>query len=348
MTLLQSSISVPSWWRTSAEDVDEALQTVRRGEVCDLAVSPGGRSVRCVTYGAREESRIGSANFNSALAAGLPEAYCRHGGTARPIIVVLAGVHGQEVEGVSAALSLIRIMETGSDAAGHEHSSLKEKLNMMRLILIPLANPDGRARMPYAGWAGLPGAEMTKWGQGTRASGEPYGWPLCKAVHPMRGDVGLLGAYFDDAGVNMMHDTWHAPMSPVTRALLDLTAAEAPDMLLNLHSHCFHPQMLPVNYIPVTAKQSLNEYARTCYARMQAEGYNTGALPEAREDGAETAVPPPFALNSMLWHTGADMTVLYESPHGCTGYVEPYGYEDILRLHMILFECAAERVMGCG
>ena len=346
MNLLQSSTPVPDWWRSSAEDVDHMLGAARKGTVRRLALSHGGRHVRCVVYGQWEEDRMGPANFNSALAAGRPEAYCRRSGGARPVLFVLAGVHGQEVEGIAAALSLIKIMETGTDAMGNDRSSLKSRLEQMRLIIIPLANPDGRARMPYAGWAGLPGSEMTKWGQGTRANGEPYGWPGCKAVHPMRGDVGLLGAYFDDAGVNLMHDTWHAPMSDVTKAILTLVADEGPDMLLNLHSHSFHPHILPENYIPVTAKRSLNQFARACYAKMHASGYKTGPLPGTTADETNGPVPPPFALNSMLWHTGCGMPVLYESPHGCTGHVEPYGYEDILLLHHMLFDCAAEYLLN--
>ena len=31
-------------------------------------------------------------------------------------------------------------------------------------------------------------------GQGTRRDGSLYGWPGCKAVHPMTGDVGIFGA----------------------------------------------------------------------------------------------------------------------------------------------------------
>ena len=54
---------------------------------------------------------------------------------------------------------------------------------------------------------------------------------------------------------------------------------------------------------------------------------------------------PPFALNSMLWHTGCDMAVLYESPHGCTGHVAPYGYDDILNLHLTLFDCAVDYML---
>lgn len=158
----------------------------------------------------------------------------------------------------------------------------------------------------------------------------------------MRGDVGLLGGYFDDNGVNMMHDEWHAPMSRATGALLGLVSREGPEMLLNLHSHSYGPCILPVGYIPAAAGRRINAYAQECCRAMRAEGFETGELPGGGPGDGPAGVPPPFALGSMLYHAGCGAIVLYESPHGCTGYAGQYCYEDILRLHHILFGSAVD------
>lgn len=76
---------------------------------------------------------------------------------------------------------------------------------------------------------------MTKYGQGTRKDGSLYGWPGAKAVHPMRGDVGILGAYFNDDGINPMHDEFFAPMAEETKAIVQVARQEAPDITVSLH-----------------------------------------------------------------------------------------------------------------
>ena len=45
----------------------------------------------------------------------------------------------------------------------------------------------------------------------------------------MVGDVGILGAYFNDDGVNPMHDDFFLPMASETEAILRLAREEARD-----------------------------------------------------------------------------------------------------------------------
>lgn len=344
-----SPSAVPPWWTSEEEAIQSFLTAaVRRGAVSTLAQSPGGRAVRMVAYGAPEPERRGTANFNSAMGAAMPDAYYRRGERIRPVLVVLAGVHGQEVEGMMGALSLIRILETGSDLAGRAHPALREKMERLRLLVIPLANPDGRARVPYGGWIGLPVGEMTKYGQGTRKNGEPYGWMPSKANHPMKGDVGLLGGYFDDAGVNMMHDEWSSPMSRTTAALLKLVREEGPDMLMNLHSHEYPPEVLQTSYIPVEHKEGIADFAARYYRALERNGITPGAMPPVREDRSDGACPPAFNLQSLIYHVGAGFGFTFESPHGvlCGCNANAYRYEDLLTIHHALFECAADWLLG--
>ena len=339
---LPSANAIPAWWQSSCEEVDTAVKKVKKGNVTCLALTPGGRNVYCIQYGARASGRMGAANFNSAVAAGKPEAFCNRGPGSGfpPVLMVLSGIHGHEVEGIVSSLSLLSIMETGYDASGMAQPALFEKLQRTNLILVPLANPDGRARMPTQGWIGIPSAEMTRWGQGTRKNGEPYGWPACKTVHPMRGDVGILGGYYDDAGINIMHDTWHNPMSGATRAILELAATEGPDLLLNLHSHEYPPCILPELYVPAYKKKDCLRFAGMLYEAVTGAGFIPGPLPRLSEDGETPHAPDSFNLNSMLYHTGCETCVLYESPHGCTGPGGSYTYRDLLHLHHLLFSTA--------
>jgi hypothetical protein len=251
-------------------------------------------------------------------------------------------VHGQEVEGMVSSLSLINVMETGKDLSGKEQPELYRKLENLRLIIIPLANPDGRERVPYDGWVGINKEVMTKYGQGTRKNGELYGWRGSKAVHPMRGDIGILGGYFDDNGVNMMHDEWSSPMSETTRALLKLAAGEGPDILLNLHSHSHDPSILPPAYIPVTARLKLIHFRNLLYSKLESAGYICEKLPISFTDGMEGQIPPAFNLTSMFYHVGADLSLTFESPHGLIEGEHPYDYDDLLNIHNILFDAAAD------
>src|SRR5712691_816881 len=88
-----------------------------------------------------------------------------------------------------------------------------------------------------------------------RPDGTPWGWPGVKQRHPMRRDGGLLGAYFNDNGVNLMHDEFFAPLAPETKALLRLAREEAPDYILNLHSHGVNPEILATAYVPRYCKE---------------------------------------------------------------------------------------------
>lgn len=344
-------VAVPSWWRSREHAIQDFLDdSIAEGHVATLAESPGGRPIGAVSYGDPEPELKGTANFNSAVGAGNVEEYfCRRSDRERPVLVVIAGVHGQEVEGMVGALSLLEIMERGRDLRGNPRPELQRLFGRLRLIVIPLANPDGRARVPYDGWVGLPEDEMHRVGQGTRADGSLYGWPGCKAVHPMRGDVGGLGGYFDDAGVNLMHDEWFAPMAPITAALLRLAREEAPDMLLNLHSYAPDPGVCALPYVPLGVQEQLQGWSREVYAELESAGLPHNRVPPLNADNANNDCPPPFNLTCALYHAGVALPVTFESTHdmdSSKGPTKPFGYDGILCTHHILFKTAAEALLS--
>lgn len=347
--LFTSSTPVPPWWQSEASAIQlELEQCVSTGHVRTLSISPGGHPVHAVCYGEPEPEHKGTANFNSALGAGDPEAYYRRSSRRKPVLLIIGGIHGHEVEGIVSALSVIRLLETGVDLAGQPQANLLDKLRGLRVIVIPLANPDGRERVPYRGWSGIPQEEMTRWGQGTRSNGELYRWQPCKAVHPMKGDVGILGAYFDNNGVNMMHDDWAEPMSATTRALLKLTAEEAPDCLINLHSYSSAPGVLPTTFVPRCIEERIDAFTAVLYERLDARGHSHAQLPSTLSGVlSSNNARPPLTLQSMLHHVGAELPVLFESPHGVVSpTAAPFGYEAILDVHHLLFETAADVLLA--
>src|SRR5262249_60026180 len=191
---------------------------------------------------------------NSARRAGactLPLSPRRRVGT-RPVVLLIGPPHGQEMEGIVGLVNLLRVAETGKDWRGREWTQLRANLDRWRALIVALSNPDGRARCRYDSFVGIPVDEMTRIGQGTRPDGTNWGWPGVKQRHPMRADGGCLGAYFNDDGINLMHDEFSVPMAAETRALLRLAREEAPDYILNLHSHGVLPEILPTAYVPRT------------------------------------------------------------------------------------------------
>ena len=341
---LTSALPVPTWWTSHATQISAFLKR-RVDPRClqTLAVSPGHRAVKYAAYGTAEPHLRGSSNFNSAVGAGDSAAYFRRQSRRSPCLLILAGVHGAEVEGMIGALSILSIIETGKDLRGRAHPAFAAKLQQLRLLVIPLANPDGRARVPYAGWVGLPAAEMHRVNQGTRRDGTIYNWPDCKKIHPMRGDVGFLGGYFDDDGVNLMHDEWSAPMSATTKNLLKLVRDEAPDVVLNCHSYDGIPVMLPLAYAPAAVERKIKDFTASYYHRLDRAGIShKSALPKPLSQEPVSAPPQSLNLTSMLYHVGAALPMTFESPHGLIDQPGRFSYRQILDLHHLLVETATD------
>ena len=328
---------VPAFWKGRVEDVDAAVKAVRRGKSSVLARSPGGRPVYLVEYGPRALPDR-QANYNSAVAAGDPAYYARKPAGTPPILLLVGPVHGQEVEGVVGLVNLLEVIEEGRDLRGKAWPKLKEAADRCRLLIVPLGNPDGRARCPHDSFVGIPVDEMTRIGQGTRKDGTLYGWPGVKQRHPMKDDVGLLGAYFNDGGINPMHDEFFAPMAEETKCLLRLAREEAPDYILILHSHGASPQILPTSYVPRYSKETAARFAEGLVKSLRQAGLPAASPPAPAEDGLKYP-PPSFNLTSALHHACGGVSMLFECPHGLKEerYVQ-VTFEQILDIQLILYE----------
>jgi hypothetical protein len=253
-------------------------------------------------------------------------------------------VHGHEVEGIVGLVNLIHVAETGMDHRGQEWSSLQSKLERCRVIIVPCGNPDGRKRCPYDSFMDLPVEIMTKYGQGTRTDGSSWGWPGAKSLHPMKGNVGILGAYFNDDGINMMHDDWFSPMASETTAILEIARSEAPDITVSLHSHHQKPRILPANYVPWFMKMRIDTLTRRVNQRYASVGLpsipDDWISPPAIED--ETFPPQSsFNLISALHHVSGTMAFTFECSHGTVNETNPepiVSHSKILDIQLHLYE----------
>ena len=334
---------IPDFYGSSLSVIEKEVTQIEKGEVQVVTTSPGGFPVYAVSYGAKENFHS-QANYNSAVAARNPAYYARKDSSSKPVVFFLGPVHGQEVEGIVGMINLIHVAETGKDHRGQPWSSLQSKMDQCRVIIVPCGNPDGRQRCPYDSFVGLPVEIMTKYGQGTRTDGSSWGWPGAKSLHPMQGNVGILGAYFNDDGINMMHDDWFSPMASETKAILEIARSEAPDMTVSLHSHHHKPRILPAHYVPWFMKMRIDTLIRRVNHRYASVGLPSFPDEWFSAPGVEDETYPPktsFNLISALHHVSGTMAFTFECSHGTVTDTEPESlvtYSDILDIQLNLYE----------
>ena len=185
--------------------------------------------------------------------------------------------------------------------------------------------------------------------QGTWSNNELCGWPDCKKVHPMRPEVvGHLGAYFNDQGVNPMHDSFPLMQAPENLTLFELVDLERPDYILSLHggtntTNCFTwPEFVTADCTAFNA---------SCSAAMTKRGQERG-LPFADIFAnkplyeIDTDALPSFNLISALHNFSGSKVILYESNQGLdipdSISLEP---DEILQSHGVLFHTLLEQVL---
>jgi hypothetical protein len=331
---------LPGFWKATLEDVESEIRSVRNGSVETTAVSPGGRPVKAVIYGQADDLHS-QANYGSAVGAGNPAYYARKDATTKPVVLLLGPVHGQEVEGIVGLVNLLHVAETGTDHRGRAWPELSSLLARARVVVVPAPNPDGRARCPYDSFVGLPTRTMTKYGQGTRRDGSLWGWPGAKALHPMKGDVGILGAYFNDDGVNLMHDDFFLPMARETEAILRLARREAPDVAVSLHSHEQRPVVLQTSFVPVFAKDRIRELSARLKARFERERLPYGEVAAPEPDDPAPGPTSSFNLASALHHVSGATAFVFECSHGTVGEASRtplVSHDQILDIQLTLYE----------
>jgi hypothetical protein len=326
---------IPRFWIGDVADLSGRLEKLTKGQVRTIAISPGGRPIHLVTYGQKE--KLGhKANFNSAIGGREPAAYMDKAARKKPVILFVGPVHGAEVEGLTGLVNFINIMETGEDLRGKQQAELRALGLQCRLLIIPDGNPDGITRFKPRSLCGMEGIDLRFWGQGTWSDDTFCGWPESKRRHPMAGDdVGFLGCYFNDKGINPMHDEFFAPMGSEAPAILKVAAAEGPDLAVSLHSHENKPAVLRPAYVTEEAQQDIRSLAERCYSLLAERGLPHGGLFDINSEGGKN--PSPFNLTSALYHISGASSFTFECPHGLKDGHQ-VDFEQILDIQLSLYE----------
>ena len=322
---------IPFWWKGSTQDVLDTIYLVKKGEVELLCDTPGKRPVYMVRYGRKNDLKR-TANYSSAMGAGNYKCYADKGGEDYiPTVAIIGAEHGGEFEGTVAINNLIKNLETGTDYAGNENRELMELLQGINLLLVPCLNMDGRARIPLKTFVGQSFESFRYYSQGTWKDGTLCMHPACKEVHPIKEHCDFLGGYFNDDGVNIIHDNFFFPMAEETKALLKLADDYVPDISLHLHGggNC-KQQFFQFDYMPKGVKDKIAELSIRMVEASQKAGLGDHYFWREVKGREEAEKAPSFNLQSAWTAICGEPAIIYESNQGLlfeegrAGYDESY------------------------
>ena len=327
----------PDFWKTELNEQDTILNSVKRGNARIIARSAGNRNIYVVEYGEKQDFGR-TANYSSACGAGNAKYYADKTGK-KPVIFLIGAVHGAELEGTCALLNLINMIETGKDFRGNKNTFLSDCIDHCRLLIVPIANPDGRSRGIPALMHGLSYEEFRHYSQGRWKDGSLCEWPDCKTIHPIKDHVSFLGAYYNDDGINLMHDNFFGKMANETKALFDIAEAEAPDFTAHFHGGGNSLNViLDTAYVPLFIKEKIHVLG----SRIKTEAGKHNILTDETKILQDDHFPPrSFNLVSAMHHFCGTVSFCYESNQGINNHKTGetiFSPEEILELHYILFE----------
>lgn len=351
--------TIPVFWKTTTSEIADFLKNeVKIGKVELLGKSAGGRPVWGVGYGTPRQGS-GTTTWSGASSIG-DIAKFRGPDSDKKVMMIIAGVHGFELEPIVGTMNLLAVFETGCDLAGNPRPELvRLRDSLDRVYIVPLANPDGRDRVPIR-MEKFRGSDPDAYhvheylNTGGIKDGELIGWPACKEYIPMDfSKVEFPGSYPNDNGINIMHDDFFGHMQPETRILCDLVIREKPDLILNLHTgvsrdnyftEVNRPCVGAYNPKLLAAWEDLYKYVHTA---LTIKG-----LKKTRDLEVETKVPAihvgsgDINLTSVLSYCcGGICTTVEDGSHGYTGVYDDgtpvdHGPAVILESQLTVYEAS--------
>ncbi|MBT7456420.1 MAG: hypothetical protein HN796_21200 [Gemmatimonadetes bacterium] len=323
----------PSWWPVSPTQVTRHFRDhTHKGSLERLCRSAGGRDVWLYRLG-KGKPTARTANYSAAMGSSDKASYFgKQRKDYRQTLLVLCGVHGMETEAVAGAVNLLHILESGRDLRGRRWPELKKLASKFRLLLVPLANPDGRARTRIPSLIGLTTDDLTYYGQGMWKTGEIIGWSGSKRFLPLPLEkVRFSGGYPNDDGVNLMHDVSPAGhKARETTALLRLVEDEIVDTCLNMHGHQRGPLILPhAAAAPDAYFDHTTELAERLQSRLQDDGLRPMEVMRGRRGLG-------YNLPSAMHFTSGCLSLTFETPQGVQE--NPYTYDELLDIQLLTFE----------
>lgn len=316
---LAEAPDIPAFWLSTVDGVRGFLGTkVTKGQVSVIGRSAGGHEIQAVTYGRPREGR-GTTTFSGSLGFRDVRAYLGPDWK-RTVYCGISAVHGAEFEGIVGTVNLISVLETGKDLRGKAWPELAEAASKLgRIVLVPIANPDGRLRVPLRMMRSR-GSDYTVQeylNTGGKPDGSLIGWPQCKQYIPLDfSTTQFPGGYPNGAGVNIMHDDFMGSPQPETRALFTLTATERPDLILNMHTGARFFKLLRPSCEEVLTPV-FDAFYRRLLTRLTREGLQAGGDVEANADPGKVRAFGGNLDTALNLHCGA-LCMTPESPsHAC-------------------------------
>lgn len=321
--------TVPIYWKGELSDIDYTVENiVKKGRTEVIGTSAGGRPIYSIEYGERNVHNR-TANYSSALGCRDITAYKNN---SHPCLMFIGTVHGYEFEGTVSLLNLISLFETGKDFEGKENpylASLPEKCNIM---IIPCANPDGRARIPYKTPVGMDRKTFREWDQGIWLDGTYCEWPDCKRYHPIKDKVKFLGGYFNDDGINPMHDSF-IPSSPEVKAVIETAQKLAPDFIVQMHGNGATGKNHLIWSGHLTEEKS---DAMLCLEAEMAKASKLSGIDFITPEHRNCRSVEYFDLTASLFCACGAMSSVFESDQGVI--VNPEDETDVDR-HRLIYNC---------
>ena len=220
-------------------------------------------------------------------------------------------------------------------------------LEGINLVIIPIANMDGRARIPLKTFVGQSFEGFRYYSQGTWTDGSLCMPPGCKEVHPLKDACEFIGGYFNDNGVNIVHDNFFFPMAEETKALMKTADEFVPDISLHLHGggNCTNT-FYQFDYMPRIVKDkiaALNTRIKKSLEAIGEGGRYTERAVEGNENNTALPSPPSFNIQSAWTAICGEPAIVYESNQGLlyeegrNGWNNVYSFEEIYFHHRHLF-----------
>ena len=329
----------PPFWISDWDEVNKFLDNIKKGIVTEIGKSYGGRPIRAVAYGEKEPIER-KCNISISKHSGKPECFFDHSKRTRPVILIISTIHGAEIEGCVSCVNISNVIEKGVDLRGRKWDNLKELAEKTRLIMVPLAQPDGRIRSAIKHLVGGTIDDLMYYGQGhpkTKQGEKPCWYSYDTPESPINlNNVGFLGGYYNDAGVNIdLDDFFSENIAPETRALLNLVRDETPDIFTILHSHNPGPWLSrPNTILPINVRYRQAVIGALVADRHRREGLRPAWKPPSIDSSERyfSAINLPIFLHQA---SGA-LPTAFEFPHGLVGH--PYTFDEILDIGMTLIE----------
>lgn len=317
----------PSWWQVRTDEISAIVENAKIAKKKILCRTANNYPLFALYYNC-EQIQDNGVNWSAAGSSSNPDKY-KSTGYEKQTVLICAGIHGAEPEGVEAVLNLISLMETGKDLRGKENERLLKLLKSYRLICLPCVNMDGRSICPDH-LRGASYEQFRKASQGAWLNGKYINWQESKEYFPLPlGKVEFPGGYPNGNGYNIMHDCAPGCLKTAeAAAILELVEKEQADLFLNLHSHEGMPVLLQAgkfNYEAHVVRGS------ELHKKVTDAFKNNNLIPQ--ETPYSNSFGQTINLNTAVTMASGALSLTFESTVS-----DKLTFDQILESHYILFE----------